>query len=399
MSIILTIAFFIATIYIFMKMWPKWAPKHFYMVRSFNLERIPVGESIRLTTEMTNKKILPLPWIKLRSHLPNSFIAISDEPESTDESTSYDEEFTLHPYREHEIVTSLLFYEKVSKHETFKCIARGYFKLDASEVEFGDLFGLYTSTFNYMKTPTLYVHPRIHPIDRLLISPNGQLGAFSVKRWILPDPILAVGTRDYTHNDSFRSISWQATAKVGKLQVKNMDFSADQKCMIYLDVQTSPRHWEGIDPVLIEKSIELTASVFDYIFKQKYEVGLAINSADKQGEKMFYLTPSYSPTHILKALDALALATEFRGVSMLEILKKASQPNLRDNLIILITGNLSDDLISELNSISKFNANIKVIATVNHTKPVRLNRNIDYTIFEGFADDEFQTLTLQKREA
>ena len=399
MAVIIIIGLIIGITYIFMIMWPHWAPKHFYLARTFNQERIPVGEIIRLTTEMTNKKILPLPWIKLRTHLPNSFHLILEKGEGSSGSPYVEDTFTMHPFREHEIVTSLLFYEKVSKYENFKCTVRGYFELEASEVEFGDLFGLYTGIATYKTAPSLYVHPRIHPLDRLLVSPDSQLGSYSIKRWILPDPILAVGTRDYTHNDSFRSISWQATAKVGKLQVKNMDFSADQKCMIFLDVQTSPRHWEGIDHPLIEQSIEVTASIFDFFYKQKFEVGLAINSADKKGENSFYLSPAYTPKHVVKALDALALATEFRGISILEILSKAPQSNLRDTLVILITANLSDDLCVELSKMARFNTNIKVISTVMRNKPEILNRNVDFIVFDGFSDDTDQMISFYKREA
>ena len=48
-------------------------------------------------------------------------------------------------------------------------------------------------------------------------------GDVLVKRWIMPDPFLVGGLREYRAGDPMRSVHWGASARTGRMQVKTYD--------------------------------------------------------------------------------------------------------------------------------------------------------------------------------
>ena len=58
-----------------------------------------------------------------------------------------------------------------------------------------------------------------------------------MRRWIVDDPFMLAGVREYQYGDSMRDVNWKATAKTGNLQVNQRDFTADRRLMVYLNVE------------------------------------------------------------------------------------------------------------------------------------------------------------------
>ncbi len=218
-----------------LRRWSNLSPIHFYLSRAFDKERITAGDAIVITTEMINKKWLPLPWVKVYSKIPASFRGEGYTGQRTielgNERFEVAETGTDNTY---EIVTSFLFYEKVVKHDGFICLKRGIYEAGNCHVEFGDLFGLYSGGREYQTRSRLIVHPKLYELANFEIIPLSLQGETSIKRWILPDPMLTTGTRNYTSRDHFKSINWKASAKTGQLQVKKMDHTSNESCMIFL---------------------------------------------------------------------------------------------------------------------------------------------------------------------
>ena len=89
------------------------------------------------------------------------------------------------------------------------------------------------------------------------ITPLGSFnGDISVKRWIIDDPLMTIGIREYTGNESERFIHWPSSLKYNSLMVKNFDFTTDNNVLIALNIESMKPYWQCIDEEAIEKAFQ-----------------------------------------------------------------------------------------------------------------------------------------------
>lgn len=358
--------------------WNKLAPSKFEVTRKYVHKRVEVGEVVPISTVMTNKKILPLPWVMISSFMPDVFSA-----EWTDK-----ERITAETHIEYNIVTSFLFYERVARQDYFECSKRGYYKLQPVYATFGDLFGFTKAEYTYEQSDALFVYPKVKPLRAFNLIANTMQGQISVRRWINPDPIQAIGVRQYTHNDSFNTIDWKATAKTGALQVKKMDFTAEPSVCICLDVQTTDIHWNEIDTEAIERGVELSAAVIQEAMDDKMDVGFCSNSVDAMSRTGIIVPPSSHPAQRTMIFDALALVTVYRGIAMDKLLRKMRVQLSREALVVFITAFLTESVVNELNDYAKRGSRIKVILLKPCEWSSKLSPRIEW--LSAFADEDME---------
>jgi len=335
--------------------------------RYLDKKRAYLGEEVTITTEIINKKLLPLPWISIYSIVPSQFIFLDSK--TTRKVVDWKSEYT--------IVTSLLFYEKVKRSDIFYCNERGYYIIYDARVKIGDLFG-FTYAEEELKLPiSLIVYPKIKPLKELIIPQNTHQGNVSVKRWIMPDPIQVIGSREYTSRDSFNNIDWKSTARLGRLQVKKFDYTSDPSLMIFMDIQTEKIHWRSVDSEAIEHSIEIAASIMDNAINNKIAVGFCANSMYIGCKTSVFIEPNLSKHQRRLILDALAMTTYHRGTDMQKLLREKAKLLKKDSVIAFIASYISEDLVRELNSLCKRGCRIKIILTKKCSPIKGLDKRIE----------------------
>lgn len=151
----------------------------------------------------------------------------------------------------------------------FSLSKRGLQQLGRYSVETGDFLGLY---------------PIIRPdiIDKKVICTSekcdadeprltgGELGEVSVRRFIIDDPTMLLGYRDYTGREPMKQISWKQTAKVGRLMVRQNDFTTDRVAVVMVNMDSSQR------PAL-ENCLKLTRTVCEQLEEAKVPYSLMSN--------------------------------------------------------------------------------------------------------------------------
>lgn len=331
--------------------WHAIAPLSFDITREMDQERVKVGERVRLTTTMTNRKWVPLPWVNVFTNVPPSFEFSGDTKAR----------HTPDRLAEYNMVTSFLFFERVKRHDTFVPLKRGHYTLEAMVVSFGDLFGFSRAERTYPANTSIYVHPKAKPLSRFILTPINLMGAVSVKRMINTDPILAIGSRAYTHDDPFNTIDWKATAKTGQMQVKKMDYTSDPSVMVYFDVQTNETHWNDIDRDAIETGVELCAALLETAATGKVPFGFGVNSVDSFSRSSTFIKPHMSQKQKVAILDALAMVTPFRGLPMAALIRKSHAILDKGTRIIIVTACLTEALNRELMMLDRKGFEIKII--------------------------------------
>ena len=133
---------------------------------------------------------------------------------------------------------------------------RGLHSLGQVYVETGDFLGLRSSVRSFEIPGRLICTARPLPEAPEIQPLGGFLGDVSVRRFILEDPSLVLGYRDYTGAEPMKRISWTQTARTGRLMVKQHDFTVDADVAVLVDV-------EACKKPSAERCLSLTRTVCD----------------------------------------------------------------------------------------------------------------------------------------
>ena len=114
-------------------------------------------------------------------------------------------------------------------------------------------------------------------MEALGFPPKEPLGETKAAWRIFEDRVRPLGVREHQPGDSFRDVHWKASARRQDLQVKIYEPTTSHNLVLFLNVATFARHWHGIDPVRLEKTIGVAASIASHAVDQRMIVGLIAN--------------------------------------------------------------------------------------------------------------------------
>jgi uncharacterized protein (DUF58 family) len=271
----------------------KYARKPYYR-RAFP------GESVPLTIEVENDKLLPLSWLRLEDPWPHAV-----GPEAEDQlapSHLPDQGFLTN-------VFNLRWYETKRRSYSLLFRQRGVYPVGPVRMQSGDIFGMYERSMELGRAEYLTVFPDLLPIESLKLPARDPFGDARSRRKIFEDPNQPMGVRDYRPEDGFRRVHWPATARTGEIQVKVYQPTAARVAVVCMNASTSKRHWEGVYPELLERMISVSATLVDHFIREGYQVGLISNSSLAHSDRPFNIPPGRSPRQLGRLLGALAGVT------------------------------------------------------------------------------------------
>ena len=221
------------------------------------------GEVITWNATVENHSRLPIPFVRLKEIFPA-------------EAEHYESDAWVHLH-----CTRLISYYIVEHKLSLRARAtaehklrmsfskRGQYFFGSYILSCGDLLGFRESSKDGPDRSVVIMPERSRQqvsLDAL----GGFLGDISVRRFILEDPILTIGFRDYTGREPMKSISWTRSATAGSLQVKQFDHTAEQHVMILLNV-------EGAKPEELEECLRLTRTACEKLEQKKIPYGFRTN--------------------------------------------------------------------------------------------------------------------------
>ncbi|MDR2513619.1 MAG: DUF58 domain-containing protein [Christensenellaceae bacterium] len=268
------------------------------IARSFTKERLFEGESLQMIELIENRRFLPLPWLRLESRMPASFLFSQSENLEIEGLRYHHSVFFLGPWR------------RVRRAHELKAARRGHYQLVSVSITVGDLLGIKSVTVSLPMQASVTVYPRLLPRERLSLPASRWQGEALVRRFIQPDPFLYNGIRAYQPGDAPRDIHWRAYARTGELKVKQRDYSAASKLLLLLNIAPAELLWGEIGSEAherLEEAIRTAASLCVYALGDGLDVGLGSNADLTQfdGQTLF-LPPSSGPQQRERLLEALA---------------------------------------------------------------------------------------------
>ena len=310
-----------------------------------------VGETLRLTLRLENRKIVPLTALQVRINLPEIL-----EPSNQGFSR-------LHESAPQEGVvvrsTSMRWYERLTWLFDIPLITRGHFQLARIDLKSGDLFGIYRRERTDETEHTLWVYPEVIALERLGLPRMRPQGEQRGGQRLFEDPTRLQTIRDYRPGDPMKKVDWKATARRQELQSRVYDPSSDLIAMVALNVSTLPHAWQGYFGDIFERAVSVAASLANDFADERVPVGLLANCTWPGHDTAIRVPASRSPGQMTKILEALAMADVF---TLVRIERMLSEERLTyGSTLALVTAVLTPELESSLLRLKRHGAQIGLI--------------------------------------
>ena len=184
---------------------------------------------------------------------------------------------------------------------------RGRYVFRGAELRGGDFLGFTDYSQKYPEEKEVIVYPRPIESAKLQHILGGFMGDISVRRFIMEDPILTVGTREYTGREPLKQISWKHTARTTEMMVKQFDYTTEMVVTVFLDV--SAVKGKTLTPDQFENCYSLTRTVCEYFDKQKIPFSFLTNTYLEGVETQpKYSLQNLGPSHLRTILEQLGRA-------------------------------------------------------------------------------------------
>ena len=266
--------------------------------RHFSQDRVFAGEEVELTEVLSNDKLLPVPWVRVESRISSRL------------QFQRQENLNIAMDLFHKSMFFLGSYSKITRRHRILCTRRGYYDCSLVSIVAGDLFGVAHDRADVLGDAKLFVYPAILKPEELPDTALRWQGDVTVKRWILPDPLLVTGIRDYRSGDPLKDVHWGATARTGSLQVKQRDYTVSPRALLVLNCQISERLMGAMEPAdvdYLEGGVRICATLAAWCVRSGVEVGFLTNGESRLESVDLRIPPRCSEAQLDRILEALAV--------------------------------------------------------------------------------------------
>ncbi len=147
--------------------------------------------------------------------------------------------------------------------------------------------------------------------------------------------------------------------------------SEEPQVLIFLNVATLQRHWQGNIPELQERTISVAASLAALCSDLRLPVGLVANGFLPNSDQALRLLPGRSPGQLVRILELLAAVTGF-AIAPLEEMLLAEAPRLPWGATLLVVSAVAhEDLLVALANLVRAGRQV-VLFTLAEAPPTEL---------------------------
>lgn len=310
--------------------------------RSLSKSKVEIDEEFDITTIIENRNMLPVSFLQVIEKYP---IEISYK---FSEGLFYTKQNCFHK-------TTMFILPKQRIKRTYKVSfkKRGVYLLSNVTLVAGDFLGTETMSIEQIYDQEMVVYPSRFDIQNELKPFGSFYGDISVQRWIINDPILTIGVREYTGNEPQKSIHWPTSLRTGKLMVRNYDFTTDNKVMLVLNIECAKPFWSQIDSDKIEDCISLTRTIMEELEGLGVSYGLITNiQSNRLTNGRSYIPYGQGGAHFYDMLDFLGKIIYMLNCSYEELLYDCVNSHERAITYVLITPKILDEYIEPINRLS-----------------------------------------------
>jgi uncharacterized protein (DUF58 family) len=326
-SILVAFGFVVLVVAWLRAIWAGRALRRLRVERRFEPDRVMCGDDAHLVVTAWNRKLLPLPWLRVEEPLPAELRqgAGGGGRGWTIGGRSLINGWTLGPY------------ERVVRRIDLTAERRGVYRFETIGLSAGDLLGEAVADEDRRLPASLVVRPRTVPVRRFEAA-RDRSGVLRARRGLIEDPSRFAGVRPYAPGDPVRHIHWRATAHLGVPVVKRFDPSRDREVVIALDIQTTAAGWSGHhDDDLAEMLCVVAASLARGLEAEGSACGLAVAAFSGTTDRLAYLAPNSAEGQAGRVADLLARISPYPSAPFEHLLGRLVRMVRPGTLIILVS--------------------------------------------------------------
>lgn len=311
-----------------------------------------IGEEISITSILENKKPLSITFLQVQEKYP---IGLGVE--------------------DHNYSLFILPYQRVKRTYKITGSERGFYQIRNVTLGLGDFIG-FKMVYEYINiNKDIVILPKKLDLKDNLIPLGSLNGSTSVKRWIINDPLMTLGIREYTGHEPQRHIHWPSSLKYGNLMVKNFDFTTDNSVIILLNIESVIPFWDGIDKEAIEKCISLVRGIMEDLEDSKIPYGFATNAYGGNSTTTQFYYPGLGKGQLNYLLEMLGKINYGISSSFERLLEEITRRRGNYTTFVIVTPKIFPTYTKPLNDLSKSSTKVIVIS-LDPKNTGELNKNI-----------------------
>lgn len=253
-------------IYLQEKLYARYWDKNLSVSLHFLEESVTEGDSCELCEQVENRKLLPIPALKVKFQV-SRYLQFEKEDGASSVTDQYyrNDVLSIRPYMRH------------VRRLTFICRRRGFYRINGLDLVAGNLLLSRELPKSLSSDTQLYVYPRAYrgpEFEQAVQKLNGEILS---RRHLLEDPFEYRGIREYSPRDTMRDINWKATARTGELKVNMKNYTALKAVRLFVNLEDGAilRQTE-----LLEASISMAAGMAELFLRQGIRTALYTNGPD-----------------------------------------------------------------------------------------------------------------------
>lgn len=275
-------------------------------------------------------------------------------------------------YNRNEIF-SILMFQRVRRRIEFICSKRGVYKINDINILVGNMFLNETNMAEIQSEKKLTVYPKYVDIKRFMQIFQNIYGNIVTNHYMMEDPFMYRGVREYQTYDRMKTINWNASAKCGELKVNVLENTSQRDVVIFLNLKKDALLYSSD---VIEESIRLCKTFAHALYKEGIKSMIYTNGKDIETNETVKIENN-DLTNDYKCIvdDALARIVVKEGGNVYkeieeddfvylyeEMIKKIC----KDKFLIFISNYQHEDFQKILIDIKKNNADFKWIVPVSN---------------------------------
>jgi uncharacterized protein (DUF58 family) len=309
-----------------------------YYQRHLSETRAFLGETVELTLKVRNQKFLPLSWLGILDVFPAD-LPVDGGEVVLNRATNRGEMRTFWMPGA---------FQRLTRRYSVQCTQRGYHTYGPATISTGDGFGLFSRKVTVPQQDRLIIYPRLYSVSELRLPAKNPFGERSSSNRLFEDPLRTIGIREWQPADSLRRVHWKATARHQHMLSRLYEPSEEPQVLIFLNVATMRRHWQGNIPELMERAISVAGSLAALCTELRMPVGLVANGFLPGSDQPLRLPPGRSPDQLVRMLELLAAITPFATRPIEEMLMQESPRMPWGATLLVVTAIAHDELLATL---------------------------------------------------
>ena len=303
----------------------------------FSKPVVEPDEALQLITVVTNPRRRFLPFLRVRQNVPADMK--TDRP-------LYVENYTENR-RQLQSIMYLMPRQRLTRRTTVALPARGRYLFSGAKLFGGDFLGLSERAVDYSIQRELVVLPRAAEDAGVGEALGGTLGEVSVNRFILEDPILTLGFREYTGREPMKQIAWAQSARMDRLMVRRCDYTVERTATVIFNADTEL--FGSYAHQLMERCCALARAVCEALEARRIPFAFVSNAvAAGMGAGFGQVSEGLGEAHLKTVLEGLGRMDYSCWESEEALLNRAVSRAALGRMCVLITPSRRDMRLGQL---------------------------------------------------